>query len=191
MLLLHGWTGDEDAMWIFARKLDRKYWIISPRGLFPAPLGGFGWQENVMKKWPSVADFKAAVGRLLGLLDPASFAEADFSDLSAIGFSQGAALLFTLALTHPGRVSVLAGLSGFLPEDAQTLTQGKPLLNKRIFVAHGIADHLVPIEKARQAVDTLTRAGARVSYCEEDVGHKLSASCFRSMEAFFKINDLG
>lgn len=187
MLLIHGWTGDEDSMWVFARNLSAKYWIIAPRGPYPAALGGFGWRKDMAEKWPKMAHFAPAISRLLDLLVPANFPGADFSGLSAIGFSQGAALLFALGLTHPQRVAIPAGLSGFLPEDAQLLAGGKPLQGKPVFMAHGKADELVPVEMARQAVDILTRAGARVSYCEEDVGHKLSAGCFRSMEAFFRI----
>jgi hypothetical protein len=31
----------------------------------------------------------------------------------------------------------------------------------------------------------LELGGASVIYCEDDVGHKLSSSCFRGMETFF------
>jgi hypothetical protein len=31
----------------------------------------------------------------------------------------------------------------------------------------------------------LERAGAQVTYCEEDVGHKLSAPCFNALKSFF------
>jgi predicted esterase len=81
----------------------------------------------------------------------------------------------------------MAGLAGFLPKNAVLLINEKPLLNKRIFIAHGRLDERVPVEKAREAVEILTQAGAQLSYCEEDVGHKLSASCFRSMEFFFDL----
>jgi predicted esterase len=55
-----------------------------------------------------------------------------------------------------------------------------------VFVAHGTRDELVPIERGRHTVQTLEQAGAQVTYCEDDVGHKLSAACFRALEAFFK-----
>ena len=31
MLLLHGWTGDENSMWAFARDLPASAWLIAPR----------------------------------------------------------------------------------------------------------------------------------------------------------------
>jgi hypothetical protein len=35
-------------------------------------------------------------------------------------------------------------------------------------------------------VALLEKAGATVTYCEEDVGHKLSAGCFRGLESYFR-----
>jgi phospholipase/carboxylesterase len=188
MLLLHGWTGDENVMWIFTPRLDPRYLILAPRGLYPAPQGGYGWHPHQDASWPRVEDFRPATAALLDLLSPRNFPNADFSRLNAMGFSQGAALTYTLALENPERVRALAGLAGFLPEDAESLAQSRPLAGKPVFVAHGTRDERVPVERARQAVEFLQQAGALVSYCEEDVGHKLSAACFRAMENFFEKN---
>jgi len=54
-----------------------------------------------------------------------------------------------------------------------------------IFISLGTLYSLVPVERARQAASVLQLAGASVSYCEEEVGHKLSASCFRGLENYF------
>jgi phospholipase/carboxylesterase len=54
-----------------------------------------------------------------------------------------------------------------------------------VFIAHGTTDNLVPVEMARESANLLKQAGANVTYCEEEVGHKLSAPCFRGLEAFF------
>ena len=185
LLLLHGWTGDENVMWIFTRRLSQRYLIISPRGKYPILSGGFGWQPKIHQNWPEVNDFVPSIEGLIELLNKDNFPKGDFSNMSAIGFSQGAAVMFTLALLNPQQIKVMAGLAGFLPEGANELINGRPLSNRRIFMAHGRLDDRVPVEKAREAVDILSRAGAQVSYCEEEVGHKLSASCFRSMELFF------
>ena len=80
----------------------------------------------------------------------------------------------------------VAGLSGFLPNQFEQYSQSLPIREIPVLLAHGTRDELVPVEKARQAVEQLTRAGARVDYCEDNVGHKLSATCFRSLEVFFQ-----
>lgn len=215
MLLVHGWTGDENVMWIFTPRLPKDALLIAPRGLHPAPGGGYGWHPD-RGRWPVVEDFRPVIDRLLGLLTPANFPEADLKRVHLVGFSQGAALIYTLALLHPERVLSVAGLAGFLPEDAAELLPAgqaaglaapKPqagaqpegnlpaagskesselLRGRPVFITHGTRDETVPVERARQAAGLFEQAGAEVSYCEDQVGHKLSASCFRGLEAFYK-----
>jgi phospholipase/carboxylesterase len=185
-LLLHGLTGDEDVMWVFASRLPVNALLIAPRGLHSSQLGGYSWLPETGRKWPLIADFEPAVEAIQELLNPNFFPAADFSSLRLVGFSQGAALSYTFGLLQAEKVSALAGLSGFLPEDAPDYIVGQPLRGKRVFAAHGTQDDTVPVERARWAVQTLELAGAQVIYCEDDVGHKLSASCFNGLEGFFK-----
>ena len=185
-LLLHGWTGDENSMWVFASRLPREAILIAPRGPYPTPLGGFGWQLNQKKEWPNVTDFRPAVNSLINLLTKDNFPGADLRRLHFLGFSQGAALAFTFAILYPELVQSIGSLSGFLPEDAENWLSDRTLWEKPIFIAHGAQDDLVPVSRARNSVGILERSGGEVIYCEDDVGHKLSASCFRSMEAFYK-----
>jgi len=186
ILLLHGWTGDENAMWVFANRLPRSSLLISPCGLYPAQPSGYGWHPvSSNEAWPRVEDFKPAIERLLDLLTTMRFPNMDLSQISLVGFSQGTALSYTFALMYPERVTAVAGLSGFLPEGAFDLVSSRPLLGKRIFIAHGTRDELVSVERARLAVELLKQAGAQVTYCEDDVGHKLSTSCFHGLQAFF------
>lgn len=43
LLMLHGWTGDENSMQIFQRDIPPDYSIIAPRGWISTPEGGYGW----------------------------------------------------------------------------------------------------------------------------------------------------
>jgi phospholipase/carboxylesterase len=185
-VLLHGWTGDENAMWVFTSNLPKDAWILAPRGLYPADSEGFSWQLLQDQAFPKIDAFHPAVEALAGLLTAANFPQADWSQMRLVGFSQGAALAYAFALYHPERVQALAGLAGFMPEGAAALASARPLQGKKAFLAHGIQDELVPVERARQAARTLEQAGAQVTYCEDDVGHKLSAACFRGLQAFFR-----
>jgi phospholipase/carboxylesterase len=190
ILMLHGWTGDENAMWIFSSRMPINALLIAPRGLHETPLGGFGWHSYQNGVWPMVDDFRPSVTALTELLAPENFPELNidttsFSSIRIVGFSQGAALAFSFALLYPELVKSIAGLSGFLPEGSSFFIADKPLNNKQVFLAHGTYDKLVPVQRARSAVDILRKAGADVIYCEDDVGHKLSVSCFRGMESFF------
>jgi phospholipase/carboxylesterase len=182
ILLLHGWTGDENAMWIFTPRLPENYLVLSPRGITPTPIGGYGWQRDGVSSWPLAGDFDDAIQQLFGLLESFNGQAA----IDVMGFSQGAALAYTMLLKYPERIGKLAGLSGFLPQGLEDEIASRTLEGKRIFVSHGTRDDLVSLEQARSAVALLKSAGADVIYCEEDVGHKLSAGCFRAMDDYFK-----
>lgn len=187
-LLLHGWTGDENVMWVFANRLPEDVWILAPRGLHATPLGGYGWQPELHKGWPAVADLALAAEGVLDLVRllaaDEQFSGADFSRLHLMGFSQGAALAGTLALTQPGRFRSLSMLAGFLPNGAGEFSAARPLAGLPVFVAHGTQDQLVPVARARQAVELLESGGGQVTYCEAEVGHKLSRDCLHGMLGF-------
>ena len=186
LVMLHGWTGDEKVMWIFADRFPNDYLIVAPRGLFNTPLGGYAWHPTKAHPWPSVGDFQTSVHSLHKLLNSTNFPAGLLSTVSFAGFSQGAALAYTYALLYSDKVDRIMGLAGFLPEGVEYLVDKRPLIDKNIFIAHGSKDELVPVWRARQAVQLLSKAGARVTYCEDDVGHKLSAGCFRGLESFFQ-----
>jgi phospholipase/carboxylesterase len=171
-------------MWIFSPRLPKNALLLAPRGIYPSPLGGYSWQPESENRSPWVDDFRPAAEALQEILVPGCYSNADFSKLSIVGFSQGAALAYSIALLFPQRVHTIAGLSGFMPEGAEALARNRPLQAKTVFVAHGRQDDLVPVSSARQSVALLELAGANVSYCEDDVGHKLGLACFRSLEAF-------
>jgi phospholipase/carboxylesterase len=186
IVLLHGWTGDEDSMWVFASRLPDDHLLLAPRGLYPSTLGGYAWHpDQERKNWPHIDDFSPAVEALSDLFDHWTVPNGDFSTLRLAGFSQGAALVYSFALRYPQWITALAGLAGFLPDGAAASLDESLLDGVPVYISHGIHDKLVPVARARQAVQLLKKAGAQVTYCESDVGHKLSAGCFNGMEVFF------
>jgi phospholipase/carboxylesterase len=189
LLLLHGWTGDENSMWIFSSRLPKNYLLLAPRGLVSTPLGGYGWQSTSAQAWPRASDFKPAIDAVIRLVDSIEFPELDLTSFDLMGFSQGAALAYAIALTYPEKIIKIAGLSGFLPEGLDLEISRGALKGKKIFVAHGRQDEIVPVSEARQVVQGLKDANAEIVYCEEDVGHKLSSGCFRGMVAYFTYSE--
>jgi phospholipase/carboxylesterase len=188
LLLLHGWTGDENSMWLFARNLPADLWIAAPRAPYTAPEGGYSWRPLQPGTWglPSLSDLRPAAEALLRLVDEVSASVGvDASQFDVAGFSQGGALTNTLALLYPQRIRRAAVLAGFMPGGVDDLLARRVLQGKPFFVAHGAQDNLVPLERARQSVELLEQAGAQVIFCQADVGHKVSADCLRSLESFF------
>ena len=193
ILLLHGWTGDENAMWIFASRLPKDTILISPRGLHYTPLGGYGWHPFIGNGLPNIDEFTQTIDALNELFDQrvdvfAGSLKGPIGKFNIIGFSQGAALAYSYALLNPEKVERIAGLSGFLPDGAAQYPIDRPLQDVSIFIAHGTQDDIIPIARAREAVKALSNTGASVSFCEDDVGHKLSSACFRGLAQFFSRN---
>ena len=185
LLMLHGWTGDENSMWIFAPRLLKNALLIAPRGLYESKAtGGFSWHTDRSKPWPWVNDFSSAVENIIGTINSKNFPHCDFSPFPLVGFSQGAALAYTMAIMHPGRFVSLAGLSGFMPDGASPWLESGRLKGLPVFIAHGSEDDLVPVERARMSVDGLEKAGAFVTYWEASAGRNLSAKCLRGLQAF-------
>jgi phospholipase/carboxylesterase len=174
-------------MWVFTRNFPSRYWIMAPRAPHAAETGGYSWraEQHGRHGWPTFADLQPAAGSLLDLIDGyASETGMAAAQFDAVGFSQGGALVAALALLHPDRIERAGVLAGFVPEGAEALAQGRPLQGRRFFVAHGTQDPRVPVERARSAVQVLEQAGAQVTYCEDDVAHKLSLKCLRALEDF-------
>jgi phospholipase/carboxylesterase len=188
LILIHGWMGNETSMWVFTRKLSSRYTILSPRGPFPAPEGGYSWREIKPGSWgmASLEDLRTPAEALLVFVeDWSSSTGVDISLFDVMGFSQGAALTYTLVLLYPERIRRMAALSGFFPENGEALLTSQRLSGKAVFISHGRKDDLIPVEEARRSVTLLKDAGAQVTYCESDAGHKVSKECLREMEKFF------
>lgn len=186
--LFHGWMGDEDSMGIFVSLLPDNFLILAPRAPFLADEKGYSWYPSRVKGWPSIDDFSPVIFDLLELMEnwPLTAPWGDFDRFRLAGFSQGAALAYAFALMHPGQVLSVAGLAGFLPLSAENYFQNPAIADLSIYVSHGTADKLVPIKNAQEAVHQFHQAGSGVTFCESDVGHKLSADCFKGLEAFFE-----
>lgn len=189
MMLLHGWTGNEDSMWVLARNLPDRYVTLAPRALHSAPEGGFSWRIMQPGSWglPTLDDLRPAAEALLRFVDGwSALAAVDPAEISLMGFSQGAALAYVLLGLFPGRIRTLAALSGFVPEGVEAVLGAGALAGKPVFIAHSRQDDMVPVERARRSAELMRAAGARVTYCESQGGHKVSRECLAGMETFFR-----
>ncbi len=153
IFLVHGWTGDENSMWVFAPRMPKDALLIAPRAPFTsrnAEFGGYSWVPQRGNDFSPLEAFQQAVDEFGGLIAALSkeYDLFDFSRCSFVGFSQGAAFCFAFALTYPARVAVLAALAGFLPAGGDGLLA--KLADVPIFMAHGGQDETVPVSRARK-----------------------------------------
>ena len=186
VLLLHGWTGDENSMWIFGNRVPSRSIKLAPRAFHRSPLGGYSWCDNCQVTRMDLDDLRPAVEKLRRLIRKLPFSQFTITSLHLMGFSQGASVALSWLYLYPEEIKTLVSLSGRLPGQLNYLPADARLKGKPIYWGHGTKDELVPVEHARNGVSQLQAAGADVLYCEDEVGHKISASCFRGMEDYYK-----
>lgn len=177
-------------MWVFARNWSPDIWMVAPRALHPSNMqqGGYSWRapSQDAEDRPSLEQLRESAETLLRLVDEyAASVGVDSSTFDVMGFSQGAAMSSVLAFLYPQRIRRAGMLAGFVPSGLEELVSQRPLEGKSFFVAHGTKDETVPIERARASIKILEQAGAQVTFCEDDVGHKVSVTCLRALRSFF------
>lgn len=187
LLLIHGLTGDENSMWVFARDLPAKYWIVAPRAPYKADISGYSWRPSQFGNLdgPGLDWLRQSAEALIRLVDAYSASVGiDASVFDVMGFSQGAGMCNVLTFLYPQRVRKTGILAGFVPGGLEELVSQRPLEGKSYFVAHGTKDVTVTIERARASFALLKQAGANVTYCEDNIAHKMSMKCLRALKQF-------
>ena len=190
MLLIHGLTGDENSMWLFAHNLSTEYWMVAPRAPHASGMeqGGYSWRppDSETEDRPRLEQLRASAEALIRLVDEYVTSVGLNPDVfDVMGFSQGAAMASLLAFLYPQRIRKVGILAGFIPDGLEELVTKRPLEGKPFFVAHGTKDETVTLARARASIEILEQAGAQVTYCEDEVGHKVSVNCLRALKDFF------
>ena len=187
VVMLHGRSGDETVMWVFARALPPGWLVVAPRAPRPDPDSGYSWLPRRPGEWPALELFDDAVAYVwrLALALPELY-QADGRAIHLMGFSQGAALAYAAALRHPRLVRGVAGLVGFMPPAPEAVLAVAPLRGLPVFAATGLRDEIIPLEVSRAGADRLRAAGAQLDYREYDTGHKLDAAGMRDLAAWWR-----
>lgn len=111
----------------------------------------------------------------------------DAGRLVLAGFSQGGAIALQAGLRHPEPLAGILALSTYLPlrdtveAEAHAASRGVP-----IFMAHGVHDPLIPIERARQSRDRLSALGYPVEWREYPMAHAVNLDEIRDVAAWLK-----
>jgi len=101
------------------------------------------------------------------------------------GFSQGCAMALLTGVRHAQRLAGIVGLSGYLPLAAQTEAERHPAnQHTPIFLAHGMHDEVVALDRAEASRDALQALGYPVEWHEYPMGHSVSPLEIRELDAF-------
>ena len=94
--------------------------------------------------------------------------------ISLAGFSQGGVIALHLGLRHVDRLAGIMALSTYL-HDPEHLTEEVSFasVDVPIFMAHGIADPMIPITRAITSREVLLRHAYQVEWHEYAMGHQV------------------
>jgi len=101
------------------------------------------------------------------------------------GFSQGGAIVLQAGLRHPERLGGIVALSTYLPL-AQSVEAERSSENRDlpIFMAHGLYDDLIPVDRAEASRRRLEALGYRIEWHDYPMPHSVCAPEIADIAAF-------
>jgi phospholipase/carboxylesterase len=191
LLLLHGYGANEDDLFSLAPYLDERFMVLSARAPIMLQPMSYAWfnlgftPQGIVVNPEEVESSRRLIHKFLG-----EVIEAYGCDQNAVylmGFSQGAMMSMSVALSYPGSAAAVVAMSGrILPQALQLIADKDTLAGLPIFVAHGSRDMLIPISQGRDTRAKLSELPVDLTYREYDMGHEISYDSLKDIAAWLK-----
>jgi phospholipase/carboxylesterase len=153
VIALHGWGANAlDLLGLAPHLCDGKLLVLCPQGPLDVPIGpgmnGYGWFPITMGAPPDPAAFARAVDALDAFLAAAQRRYPINPDrLAVLGFSQGGAMAYALALRHGRALAAVAALSTWYAPGLSAMGSAS-LAGLPVLVQHGTRDELIDVSVA-------------------------------------------
>ncbi len=192
-LLLHGWTGDENSMNAFWGYMPRHHWLLAPRAPQAGIPSGYGWAQITPNPYPDYETLLPSVELLIEWLEKFRKANGILdTPMNLIGFSQGAAVAYMLAVLIPEQIKCLVSIAGFMPDGTLEMLSKQKNHSPLICILHGARDKLVPVNMAIKTEADLKALGYSTQLCvDENTGHKLGPSCVDYLQNLSDCHPIG
>ncbi|MBK0370007.1 alpha/beta hydrolase [Flavobacterium agrisoli] len=184
LLLLHGYGSNEADLFSFASELPDTYYIVSARAPYDLQFGSYAWYainfDANQNKFSDNEQAKNSRETIVQFIDElvANY-PIDASNITLIGFSQGAILSYAVALSYPEKVQKIIALSGYFNSDIiKENFESNNFHNLKIFASHGTVDQVIPVEWARKTPPILEQLAIPITYKEYPVGHGVAPQNF-------------
>jgi phospholipase/carboxylesterase len=179
LLLLHGVGRHEGDLFRFAPQLDPRFLVLSLRAPLTREPGSYAW--FIVEHTPAgpridpdqLAASRATLATFIA--QAVNGYDADPQRVYLLGFSQGAIMSMTLALTEPRLLAGVVAIAGRIPSEVLSWTvppeqtAGLPLL-----LEHGRLDQVLSIDWAHHAQAVLQRQRVALTYREYDAPHTIT-----------------
>lgn len=181
LIMLHGVGSNEADLFSFADRIPGEYLVVSARA--PITLGpeSYAWYHVDFSTGKPVYDPKqaeAARQTIIAFIGELAQEHAfDPHRVTILGFSQGAIMAYSVALTRPDLVQRIAVMSGRLLEDVKPLVKPSADLKRlEVFISHGTQDGTLPVRSATEADSYLRVLGITPQLKTWPEGHTISAA---------------
>ncbi|SDN57678.1 phospholipase/carboxylesterase [Psychrobacillus sp. OK028] len=186
LFLLHGMGSNEADLPQLVKEFEGTHHIFSLRGpIVHKPGYAFFLIEEIGKPVRDV--FDQVVTHIQAFIREAIVEyNLDPNDITLLGFSQGAILSQTVALTMGDEISRVVALSGYIPAFVKTEYSKRNIDHLSIFISHGDYDYVIPSQWGLDSKEFFEATGAKVTFKTYNEGHGVTPENHRDLVAFLK-----
>jgi len=191
LILLHGIGADENDLFGLAPFMDERFFIASARAPYTLPYGGNAWFElyiepgNVSFNKEQFLESQAKIPKFVDELIAEH--DLDASKVYLCGFSQGAMMSLSSALSAPEKYAGIVAMSGRAATEMVPDEGGiEKLKDFPILVTHGTFDPVLPIENGRATKEILSRLPVDLEYKEYPMAHEISQESLTDVAGWVK-----
>ncbi len=171
LFTLHGMGSNEEDMAGLTSAIGSRFIRIHIRGSLEA---GRGFQYYTLRGLgnPDRESFDTAIRQLKDFIAYATDAyPIDAGKRYILGFSQGAILAMTLALTLGDGVKGIVALNGYVPEFVKSEYTLQPLSGTSLFISHGELDQVFPVRIAYETESFFRPLARELTFRIYPAGH--------------------
>src|SRR6516164_7690742 len=176
LVFFHGHGGTEEQILRLAPRLSRRNYIsIGLRGpVSTDPRGGYSWGGSAYL--PLVEDYLVRA-----VLQTRRTYHVHSERIYLAGFAEGATLAYQLGLGLADKVAGVISLNGAMPRERRPLLRLPEVRDLRVFIAHGIANSVVPLSLAQADCRLLASAGVPVNLHTYPTNNRLHPHMLRDL----------
>lgn len=189
LILLHGLGSNEKDLFSFAKHLDDRLMVITPRAPLTLREGSYSWynlvpgKEGYRYKGPEVL---TAVEQVIAFINFVKKKyKVDSNQIYLGGFSQGAIMSLGTAMSYPDELAGILSLSGQLyPEFKNLKLSESQKKNLDIFISHGRKDDKLPYNRMVEDAQFLKDKGVNITTKWYDTTHTISNDNFKDLTSW-------